>query len=135
MKMIRAALQIVVIILFTLIGNLISHSFQLPIPGSVIGLVLLFASLQLKIVRMEWIEAGANFLLAELLLFFVPSAVGIIQYKQLMMMNGTRIVLVIIVGTAIVMACTGLLAELINRYKEEKESKVRKHDGERSVGL
>lgn len=41
----------------------------IPIPASMIGLIVLFITLKLKIVKIEWVEKGATWLLAELLLF------------------------------------------------------------------
>ena len=51
------------------------------------------------------------------MLFFVPSAVGIIQHRQLMLMNGLRFEIVILLSTLTVMICTGLLAEVIHRQR------------------
>lgn len=48
-------------------------STYLHLPGSVLGLLLLFLLLQVKIVKVEWVELGAALLLAQLLLFsFLP---------------------------------------------------------------
>ncbi|CAH0117891.1 Holin-like protein CidA [Paenibacillus sp. CECT 9249] len=101
----------------TLLGNVISDYFGLPIPGSIIGLGILFALLQLKWIRLEWIEQGADWLLSKLLLFFIPSVVGIVQYQQLIASSVLRLIMVIGLSTFAVMACTGLLAEFISRKK------------------
>jgi holin-like protein len=105
--------QISLLCALALISNYMSTRFSLPLPGSIIGLVLLFFLLQFNILRMEWIELGANLLLAELLLFFIPSAVGIIQYQSLLLTNGIQILTVVIVGTILIMASSGLIAKKI----------------------
>ena len=72
--------------------------------------MLLFGLLQLGILRLEWIEAGANLLLAELLLFFIPSAVGVVQYRSLLLSHGLAILTVVVAGSVVIMAGPGLLA-------------------------
>lgn len=64
--------QILMLILFSLSINKIIDIFDLNIPGSILGIILLFLLLQLKIIPLKWIESGANFLLAHLMLFLIP---------------------------------------------------------------
>lgn len=112
-NVLKGLTQISMLCALALISNYISTLFSLPLPGSIIGLVLLFCLLQFNILRVEWVELGANLLLAELLLFFIPSAVGIIQYQSLLLTNGVQILTVVIVGTILIMASSGLIAKKI----------------------
>ena len=116
----KGAGQIAFLCALSLLSNYIVEFFHLPLPGSIIGIFILFFLLQTKIIRMEWVELGANLLLAELLLFFIPSAVGIIKYQNLLATDGLRILFVIIFGTIIVMACTGLSAKKIAHTRRKK---------------
>jgi holin-like protein len=86
---------------------------SIPIPGSMFGLILLFLALCLNLVKLEWVEKGGNWLLAELLLFFIPSAVGIVNYDDILSLQGVEIVLLISISTIIVMGMTALIAERI----------------------
>jgi len=79
-----------------------------------IGLFLLFFALLFKIIKLEWVETGANWLIAELLLFFIPSAVGIVNYDEILSWQGINAILVIGLGTFIVMSSTALI---VNRWK------------------
>lgn len=110
--------QVVVLLFISLLINGIAQLLQLPIPGSIIGLLLLFLLLKTGIVKLRWIEAGASWLLAEMLLFFIPSAVGIMNHLDLMKQSGLSILLVILISTFIVMAVSGLAAQAITRRKE-----------------
>ena len=83
MKIVKSIVQIGYLYILLLIGNTIARLLHLPIPGSIIGLVLLFLLLQFHIIKLEWIELGAAVLLSELLLFFIPSAIGVIDYHAL----------------------------------------------------
>ncbi|WP_019793015.1 CidA/LrgA family protein, partial [Streptococcus sobrinus] len=44
--------QFMIILMFSLVGEIISTVFKLPVPGSIIGLILLFIALELKLVRL-----------------------------------------------------------------------------------
>lgn len=107
----RITWQVGLLTLVSLLGDQVAAHLPWVIPGNVIGLLIMLALLYTRIIRLEWVEAGANWLLAELLLFFIPSAVGIVQYQDLIVGSGVRILLVIGLSTAAVMACTGLVAE------------------------
>lgn len=92
----------------------------MPIPASMIGLILLFGALMLKVVKLEWVEKGGNWLLAELLLFFIPSAVGIVNYNEILSLQGAETVLLIGFSTVMVMGSTAFIAEkLYNRKRSD----------------
>ncbi|MCM2532068.1 CidA/LrgA family protein [Neobacillus pocheonensis] len=118
MKLIKIIMQILFIHLFLFLGLGIKLLITVPIPASMIGLILLFLALLLKIVKLEWVEQGGKWLLAELLLFFVPSAVGIVNYKQILGWQGIELVVLIGFSTLIVMGSTAFIAEkLYNRKR------------------
>jgi holin-like protein len=112
-KLLKETGQVALLCGLSVLSNLLAERLQLPLPGSIVGIFILFFLLQCKIIRIEWVELGANLLLAELLLFFIPSAVGIVQYQNLLIKNGLPLLFVIIAGTVIVMALTGLFAAKI----------------------
>jgi holin-like protein len=109
--------QIVFIYIFLLLGSVVKAIVPLPIPASMFGLLLLLLSLTLGIVKLEWLEQGGNWLLAELMLFFVPSAVGIINYDEMLSWQGLESVLLIGISTFIVISSTAYIAEKINNRK------------------
>ncbi|OBR63470.1 holin [Paenibacillus oryzae] len=109
------------VLLFTLIStamNALVAWLSLPIPGGILGIAVLFILLKTGIVKLKWLDAGASWLIAEMLLFFVPSAVGVLSYGPLMAHEGLRILLVIICSTVLVMAVAGRIAERMARSKE-----------------
>jgi holin-like protein len=111
----KIVFQVFILLGIAMLGNKVTQVFHLPVPGSMVGILLIFLLLETKIIRLEWLEAGANILIADLILFFIPSAVGVIQYRQIMLDNGARLGLVIFLSTATVMMCTGFLAEFVNK--------------------
>ncbi|PLS17688.1 CidA/LrgA family protein [Bacillus sp. M6-12] len=117
MKLGAIIIQVLFIHVFLFVGALFKHLVPLPIPASMFGLIFLFLALQLKLIKLEWVEQGANWLMAELLLFFIPSAVGIVNYDDILSIQGIGIVLLIGVSTIIVMGVTSLTAEKISARK------------------
>ena len=118
MKLITIIIQILFIYLFLFLGTVVKAIVSLPIPASMIGLLLLLFALKLGIVKLKWIEQGGNWLLAELMLFFVPSAVGIVNYDEMLSWQGFETILLIGISTFIVIA---LLPILLRKSITEKE--------------
>lgn len=115
----KLIIQIMFFIGFSWLMNRLAEWLPLPFPGSILGMILLFMLLQAKIIPRKYVESGSDWLIATMLLFFIPPAVGIIGYRQLIMNAGVPIALVIALGTIIVMLCSGLVAQQVVRRKEE----------------
>ncbi|KHD86759.1 CidA/LrgA family protein [Heyndrickxia ginsengihumi] len=115
-------LQVLLLLLFTKAMNWFVYLLHLPLPGNILSMMILFVLLQTKIIKLAWIEFGANFLLAELLLFFIPSAVGVIKYKTLLLENGLEIMAVLITSLITVMIGSGWIADEILKRREVKMS-------------
>ncbi|SFB21483.1 holin-like protein [Cohnella sp. OV330] len=114
---VKIALQVGFLIAGTRASEMAAEALRLPIPGSILGLLALFALLELKIVKLAWIELGAEWLVAQMLLFFVPATVGIVRYKPLIVESGVAILATILLSTAIVMAIAGLTGERSGRAR------------------
>jgi holin-like protein len=65
---------------FAGLGDLVTRSAGLAIPGSVIGMLLLWIALETRIVRLPWVDRGAHLLLTALGLLFVPAGAGFVQF-------------------------------------------------------
>jgi holin-like protein len=121
-SLLKGAVQIVFFIAFSWCMNRLTEICHWNIPGSIVGIVVLFGLLQFKIIKLEWIDLGAKWLVAEMLLFFIPPTVGIVQYKALILDSGVRILLVVTVSIVVVMSTTGLIAESLARRSETRIS-------------
>lgn len=71
--------QLLLIFFLTLVGSFISAYLPLPIPGSVIGLLILFILLLTKVVKKEHLSEMSTFLIQHFSLFFIPAAVILIN--------------------------------------------------------
>lgn len=65
---------------FAALGQGLVHVTHLPLPGSVVGMALLWAALSLNVIRLHWLADAADGLLGILGLLFVPATVGFTQY-------------------------------------------------------
>ncbi|WP_338469509.1 CidA/LrgA family protein [Niallia sp. XMNu-256] len=119
-KLITITIQILFIHMFLFLGNVIKTLVPLLIPASMVGLLLLFLALWLGIIKLEWVEQGGNWLLAELLLFFIPSAVGIVNYEEMLSWQGLKSVFLVGLSTFIVISSTAFIAEKLNNWKAKE---------------
>jgi len=104
-------LGMALLLLFQFAGEGLSTLLDLPIPGNVIGMVLLLLGLLTKVVKLDWVEAAADLMISHMALFFVPAGVGVMVYFGLIAREWLPIVVATVLSTFVVMAVTGWLAE------------------------
>ncbi len=105
------------ILLFMFIGEAVKYMLNLPIPGNVIGMVLIFVALKYKIVKYEAVKATAHGLTRHLALFFIPPGVGLMLYFDLLKQYWLSITCASIASTLLVMAVTGLLFQKLEHHE------------------
>lgn len=117
--MIAKALTILV---FYLIGEGISMLTGQFVPGSVIGMLLLFVALSAKIVKPENVDSVAQALIANMVIFFLPPAVGVMNSLDVISRNILGIVLASTLSTMLVIATVGLIQQKIGvrRFRKRK---------------
>ncbi|MDN4492369.1 CidA/LrgA family protein [Ureibacillus aquaedulcis] len=132
MKIIRTIAQILILYAFYYIGVFVVEITGLPLPASILGLVLLAFCLQMKWVKVEYIQEGAGFLIAFMTLFFIPPIVGIIDYPQLLSVEGFLLLGSVFVSTLFAILISSKLSEMIEKKelelieKKEFKSAIRK---------
>lgn len=126
LKCFRVITQVICLYLFALLGNALVKWLHLPVSGSIIGLFIVLALLHFKILKLSAVELGAGFLMSEMLLFFIPSAVAIIQYKNEIFQHGSQFLIVILLSTITVMIVTGLVAQFSIRRLANKKGEIGK---------
>ena len=122
MKKLKIILQIGMLFIVYEIGVLIQHLFDLFIPGSVIGLILMFLILTTGIIKLKFVEAGAKFMNKHLVLFFIPATVGIMNHYQLFAGKGVFLIIITIVSTLCVMGTAGLVSQRLAKKGEKKHA-------------
>ncbi|CCL06679.1 TPA: CidA/LrgA family protein [Clostridioides difficile] len=118
--------QLVIILSIWVIGEYISSFIQgiILIPGSIVGMLLLFILLQFKVLDLSSIENVSGFFLDNMAIFFIPAGVSLIKSLDLIRENVLVLLLVICLSTLIVMYTTGIIVEKMIKKKEEGQKNV-----------
>ncbi len=115
----RSLIGVAILLGMQLLGTLVSH-FVIPIiPGSVVGMVLLFISLQCGVVKEEYLDRLVKVVMENMTLFFLPSAVGIITILPLVGDNIVSIGLSVVISTVLVLLCVGLCQQFFEKYEKK----------------
>ena len=99
------------------VGLYLVNRWQVPLPANLVGMVMLLLLIVCRVIPVSWVRAGARWLLAEMLLFFVPAVVAVVNYAQLLMVDGWRIFLVIALSTLMVLGATAWVVDKVYRYE------------------
>lgn len=113
----------VIIYLCLYAGNAIAVLLPITIPGSIIGMLTLFALLATQILPVHWVKPGCHLLIRYMALLFVPISVGIMNYTDILSTQFGPIVVSIVVSTFLVLTIVGWSAHQIHtRTAQEKPS-------------
>ena len=111
---------------FWWVGSILKEYFHLPFSAGVIGLFLVLMALLSGVFKLEWIKTGSDFMLAELVLFFIPCVVGLMNYKSLFISEGWQLISAVVLGTVCVMVSTAYTVHLC--FKIENRIKYHQHN-------
>ncbi|WP_249306313.1 CidA/LrgA family protein [Lederbergia citrea] len=120
MKIVKIIMQITLLFIIYMAGVWIQKTFELFIPGSIIGMLLLLILLFTRTIRQEWIETGSLLLVRYLPLLFLPVTVGIITFLDLFRGKGFFIIVIVLISTALVMGCTGVISQWMMMKKGQE---------------
>lgn len=105
-----------------LLGGQIASWLHWPIPGGVVGLGVLLLVFASGLIRPSSLQLGAGWLMAEMLLFFIPALMSLLDYGALVRSEGWRIMLVIAVSTLTVMLVTAFTVEFACRWRTRRDA-------------
>ncbi len=114
--------QLAVILGIWAAGEYISSFIQsvVIIPGSIIGMILLFLLLQFKAIKIDSIKEISDLFLDNMAMFFIPAGVSLINSLDLIADNIFVILISITLSTAIVMYITGIIVEKMIQKKSKE---------------
>lgn len=113
-----------VVLLCQLIGEIFAYVTHLPVPASVVGLVLLFGFFLVRD-RWEWlpfslrseeIDKTCETLVQQMALLFVPAGVGIVQRLGILQANALGVLAIIVVTTAFSITVTAFTFRFVSRW-------------------
>jgi holin-like protein len=120
MKYVR---QFLIILVISFIGELLRYYIPLKIPASIYGLVLLFAALELRIIKLESICETSRFLIEIMPLMFVPAGVGLLSSWGVLKPVCVPIMVIVLISTIIVMAVSGKVTQGVIRMEKKHPKK------------
>lgn len=106
------------ILLFYFLGEMLSILIKGFLPGSVIGMMLLFLSLFFKILNPENVRSAATTITKNMAVFFIPAAVGLMAYGELVSKNLVAIILAISISTILTMITVALIQERMEKRRK-----------------
>ena len=118
----RLLTELVVLLAIYLLGTQLAVWLAWPIPGGVVGLGMLLAAFASGLVKPAALQLGAGVLMAEMLLFFIPALMSLLDYGGLLRNEGWRILVVIGFSTLAVMLVTAFTVEFVCRWRLRHEA-------------
>ncbi|BFL66961.1 MULTISPECIES: antiholin-like murein hydrolase modulator LrgA [Staphylococcus] len=124
----QQALTLAVILL---ISKIIESFIPIPMPASVIGLVLLFIALCTGIVKLGQVESVGTALTNNISFLFVPAGISVINSLPILSQSPVLIILLIIISTILLLISTGFASQLLvtkslfpSKEKNEETSQI-----------
>ena len=127
LRWLQTPFQIVLLAAIWLLADIAVRTLHLPLPANLTGMLLLLVCILLGVVKAQWFSAGARWLLAEMLLFFVPAVVAVVNYQDLLLQEGWRIMVVLVTSTVLVLGTTALVVDRVYRLELKLARRSRRH--------
>lgn len=108
-------LQLAIIFMFLGLGELFVALTAIPVPSSIIGMLLLTASLKMGLVDIHSVDKAASLLVDNMAVLFVPAGVGLMRCFGLLRDQWMPIVAAMVVSTFVIIAVTGHVHTLVRR--------------------
>ena len=105
--------QFMYILLFSIIGEVLSTGLNLPIPGSIIGMVLLFLALKFRIIRLRQIYDAGQFLIENMTILFLPAGVGIMSHWDAIAKYWWQIIVITVLAIVVNIAVIGFVTQFV----------------------
>ena len=121
MKLFRES---IIIIGIYLLGQVVSNVLSLPVPGNILGMLILLVLLFTKVIKLEQIETISNFFLDHLAFFFIPAGVGLMNSAGIIKDSWLRLIFVCIITTIIIIATTGITIQFISRRLSKEKGEI-----------
>ena len=116
------AKQVLIILAFTGLGEVLAAVIPFPIPAAIYGIVLMLIALGTGILKTEQVKDASGFLIAIMPILYVPVCVRILEYWGIISSNLVAILTITIVSTFLVFAVSGLVTQALLKKKGDKEN-------------
>jgi len=115
--------QIAWLMLFWAVGECVSEWLRpwFPIPGTIAGMLLLFAALCMGIIKEETVRDASDFLLSNIAFFFIPACISILEVDKALWTYFPALMGIAVVTTLITMAVSGRCAQWVMKWRHPLE--------------
>lgn len=107
---------ITLLLVYQLAGEIIVRVLGMPIPGPVLGMVMLFVTMMIRGRAPESVEQASTSLLSHLSLLFVPAGVGMMTHFGRIAEEWVPITFALLLSTVITMVATALIMQQTSRW-------------------
>lgn len=97
------------------LGKVLSPIFSDVIPASIIGMLLLCFLLQLRILRLSWVDKSASLFVRWMSLLFVPIGVGLVEHLESLLLALPAMLLTCVLGTLILLSLVGHIYQKVEK--------------------
>jgi len=104
-----------VLLVYQLIGEVLVRATGLPVPGPVVGMLLLFLTLFARGAAPDWLRDTCQGLLSHLSLLFVPAGVGVMLHFKRLGAEWLPIVVALVASTVITIGVTALVMKALQK--------------------
>ena len=114
--------QVLYILLFSLLGELLQAIVPLPVPAAIYGIILLLIALWTGLLKEEKISDVAGFLIGIMPILFISPAIKVLQYWNLIASNWVQILVIMVVSALLVFAVSGWVTKALKKKKEDRDN-------------
>ena len=109
-----------IIFLFVFLGEMLARFIPFPVPAAIWGMLLLFAALCLKVIRMEQIRECGTFLTALLPVLFVAPTVNLMDQAEALAGSLPAVIAIVIISTFVTFLAAGRMTQALRTGKREE---------------
>ncbi|MEW7311635.1 CidA/LrgA family protein [Buttiauxella gaviniae] len=95
-------------------GIAIASLLPITIPGSIIGMLILFILLSLQILPAKWVKPSCHLMIRYMALLFVPIGVGVMQYVDVIKQQFGPVVVSCFISTLVVLVVVSWSSHLVH---------------------
>lgn len=116
--------QLALILVIWVIGEYMSSilSNVIALPGSIIGMIILFVLMFFRVIKVEQVEEVSNFFLDNIAFFFIPLGVALLDNMGVLKEYWAQLLIIIVISTITVLIVTSLavhfMMKTLNRSEE-----------------
>lgn len=114
--------QFMIILAFSLIGELLQALIPLPIPAAIYGFVLLFVALCTGLLKPEKVSVAADWLISVMPLLFIAPSANILVYFDLIAPELASILAIVVLSTLVVFAVAGTVTRLLIKKEDTEDA-------------